>query len=386
MRACAASLRSVVQRCQRTLDPGAALAHQRQLHPQRHRGDGQRNTERRVADPLEKAQFSAARRLSMCRRIGGNPLADGGAFRTRLRPPTKQIAVILGRGGATQSPNAATLLRASPGRTAAWCLSSAIMFGAEFVDDRTTKERLRRPDWRSATACEKSCPPTTASAAVRRKVADEHRQDAGAARARSAGKQLIAPVERCAERLVPRQRRAPPRLQQAGTGRRAARPVRGTANAAGAAGRQLDRQRDAVQPAANLRNNRRIGIVQFEAVEMLRRRAFDEQLDAGERSRPPPPSGRRRAPGCPAAECRCTRSPAARSGSRLVARMCTPGAADEHVFGNCARPPRSRARNCRTPAASGGLSDARAGPAPNCRLTPTSPTPWRTRSAARRGR
>ena len=50
----------------RLLDPAAALLQQRQVHPQRHRGGGQRHANRWIPSGA-KAQSSAARKSSICR-------------------------------------------------------------------------------------------------------------------------------------------------------------------------------------------------------------------------------------------------------------------------------------------------------------------------------
>ena len=97
------------------------------------------------------------------------------------------------------------------------------------------------------------------------------------------GQQLVAPVERRAQGLVARQRRAPAARQQPEA---IVQERRQPAHAEGvdAGSRELDRERDAVQPAADLGDERRIGIAQLEAVED-RRRALDEQLHRREAER-----------------------------------------------------------------------------------------------------
>ena len=110
---------------------------------------------------------------------------------------------------------------------------------------------------------------------LQRERADEHRQSAQR-RAFGGRQQVVAPGERGTQRLVPRDRGAPPPPQQ----REAAVEQRGGAgNAIGidAPGGELDRERDAVQPPADLGDERRVLLAEFEFAQALGN-AFHEEL------------------------------------------------------------------------------------------------------------
>ena len=78
-------------------------------------------------------------------------------------------------------------------------------------------------------------------------------------------KQLIAPVERCTERLMPRQSRSPAARQkpEAVVEMRRQLPHAKDANAGCC---QFQRQRDAVEPATNLQSRRYIGVAEREPI------------------------------------------------------------------------------------------------------------------------
>ena len=88
------------------------------------------------------------------------------------------------------------------------------------------------------------------------------------------GQELIAPTEHGAQGPVPRQCRPPTATQQA----EALVEVRREPldpESVDTAGRELDRKRNAVQPAANLRYDRRISVAQDESTLDVGH-AFDE--------------------------------------------------------------------------------------------------------------
>src|SRR6266436_3455705 len=88
--------------------------------------------------------------------------------------------------------------------------------------------------------------------------------------------QIITPVQRRAQRLVPRQRRAPPLPEQLEA---VVQQRQGFLNPVGigAAGGEFDRKGYSIQPAADFSDDGRIGIVQFKAAA-AGDRALDEEL------------------------------------------------------------------------------------------------------------
>ena len=133
------------------------------------------------------------------------------------------------------------------------------------------------------------------------------------------GQQPVAPVDQAAQRLVPRERRPAAAGQQA----EAVVEPRGDlldGERPHARGGQLDRQRDAVQPLADLGHRRRVRIRQGE-VGLHRGGPVDEEphgLVLRQRRRAP---ARRRGSGTESGGTRNATSPVSPSGSRLVARI-----------------------------------------------------------------
>ena len=168
--------------------------------------------------------------------------------------------------------------------------------------------------------------------ALRRHAAGEDREPLGE-RALGVGQQVPAPVDDGAQRAVARQRGA----AAAGEQPEAVVEPRGDLSARHRAqprGGQLDGQRQAVEPAADLDD--RGDVVRVDGEAGRRRRAA-----VGEQLRPPDrraPRRRRRVGGRarPAAGPRPARSPTMPSGSRLVARMRTPGQRAEQLVGEAA--------------------------------------------------
>ena len=90
-------------------------------------------------------------------------------------------------------------------------------------------------------------------------------------------KQVIAPVERRGECLVPRQGGAPAARQDAKTVPEVSGQI-AQPETADSGSRQFQRQRDTVEPAANLDNRRRVRVAERESVRRRARTIF-EQLD-----------------------------------------------------------------------------------------------------------
>src|SRR5262249_49614953 len=94
------------------------------------------------------------------------------------------------------------------------------------------------------------------------------------------GQELVTPVERCRQGLMPRRCGAPPILQKPNSIVQEYRQLP-YAKGVDTGGRQFDRERHPFQLATEVGNDRRIRVVQFEPIQ-FRRRALDEKLDGGE--------------------------------------------------------------------------------------------------------
>jgi hypothetical protein len=96
-------------------------------------------------------------------------------------------------------------------------------------------------------------------------------------RALGFGEQLVAPVERRAERLVPRQRGAAAAGQETKPIIKACREL-SQSKRVDPAGGEFDCECNAVEPAANIGNDRRVGVGQLKSVKH-RGSPFDKELD-----------------------------------------------------------------------------------------------------------
>ena len=189
----------------------------------------------------------------------------------------------------------------------------------------TSSERSTRcaEEVEHVVAC--TAPPlTTASAASSEKRAGEHGEPGQDGPLRL-GQQVEAPVDRRPQRPVPRQRRAAAAGQEPEPVVEASRDLGGRQRADPRGG-QLDRQRDAIQPAADLRDRVRVGGGQLEA--RLRPLAPGRRTGAPRRNsrdrreiRRPRVQVRQRHRGHRDAGSR----PEMPSASRLVARTCSRG-------------------------------------------------------------
>ena len=171
---------------------------------------------------------------------------------------------------------------------------------------------------------------------------------------------VVAPLDGRAQRLLARQRGPAAAGEQAEAVVELGQDLLDPQHA-GARRRQLERQRDAVEPPADLGDGRRVGVGERELGRDLAG-ALDEEphrLEALERGRaaaaPRLGQRQRRAPGAPSRRRR--RAPRGWSPARVSSAQARRSTVDQR-----ARWARAGARSCRAGAARAGRAGARAGP------------------------
>ena len=205
----------------------------------------------------------------------------------------------------------------------------------------------------------------TASAASRRQPPTKTRE-AREERLLLRQQQVVAPGDRPAQRLLARgevlraaRQQRQPLVEAAQERRRRERPHPGR--------RQLDRQRQAVQPDADLRHGRRVHVAEGEVGGRAARPLDEQPHRLGVRTASAT-AGRRRS-GTASGGTRCSCSPRRRSGIRLVTSTCRSGAATSSpaTAGAAATPARSCRARAAAPCRAGTRSASRAASRPAAR-------------------
>ena len=253
-------------------DVSAALGHHRQIDPQRHRSSGQRDTNGCIAAgrkrPLERCT-----EIVNARAIFGKPLGHRPRFGFGFGP-LKQTQVVFGvTPGDLFALAAFDEFLKRVGANSLW-RSVTHHHAADIHRHKRFRDQIGEAldDFRRGDLCARRD-------GARRLLGEPTGEDRQATQdnAFRLGQQFIAPVECRSQRPVARQSRAPAPGQQL-------KPVvemcRNPAHPESvyARGRQLDRQRNSIQPAADIGDDRSIGVGQLEFIKG-RRGTLDKQLN-----------------------------------------------------------------------------------------------------------